>query len=223
MFPLLVAFLLFSDDLSNEVKRFVDVLTTVQSQAADPVQPAKAIYEGAIPGMLRRLDPHSVLFRSGAIRTTSAHGEIDKQGVRQRGLRPAGTRDCVGRRLPGTPSAKSGIAPGDEILAVNNIRLDLLDIDQLVEVLSQTRQGQAKLDVRRRGQRALVAVRDDARGDAGAQRRPRILAAPRTLATCVWRASMKRPARRFGMRSRNWAAQTCAASCSICATIPAAF
>ena len=52
--PFLAALLLFADDLPVEVKRFVDVLAAVQSNASDPVQPAKAIYEGAIPGMLRR-------------------------------------------------------------------------------------------------------------------------------------------------------------------------
>ncbi len=155
MFPLLVAFLLFSDDLSNEVKRFVDVLTTVQSQAADPVQPAKAIYEGAIPGMLRRLDPHSVFFDPVQFEQLQRMEKSTSKGFGSVVSVLPG-RVIVLQTLPGTPSAKSGIAPGDEILAVNNIRLDLLDIDQLVEVLSQTRQGQARLDVRRPGNVRLL-------------------------------------------------------------------
>src|SRR3984893_14715325 len=49
-------------DLESALKRFVDVLAAVQQQAADPVNTEQAVYQGAIPGMLRRLDPHSVFF-----------------------------------------------------------------------------------------------------------------------------------------------------------------
>src|SRR5207248_5531097 len=52
--------------------------------------------------------------------------------------------------------AKSGISPGDEILAVNNIRLDRLDLDQLVALLSQSKQQPARLDVRRPGNARLL-------------------------------------------------------------------
>ena len=49
-------------DLDSSLKRFTEVLATVQREAADPVITETAIYQGAIPGMLRRLDPHSIFF-----------------------------------------------------------------------------------------------------------------------------------------------------------------
>src|SRR5437899_3385635 len=51
-----------ADDVETEVKRFVDAYALVEKEAADPFAPEKAFYEGAIPGLLRRLDPHSVFF-----------------------------------------------------------------------------------------------------------------------------------------------------------------
>jgi carboxyl-terminal processing protease len=71
MFRFTAALLLLSlpaapaDDLETQVKRFVDAFATVEREAADPVSPEKAFYEGAIPGLLRRLDPHSVFFDPG--------------------------------------------------------------------------------------------------------------------------------------------------------------
>ena len=53
--------------------------------------------------------------------------------------------------LPGTPSAKSGLMPGDEIMAINNYVIGRLDMDQLTELLGESRQHPAQLDVMRPG------------------------------------------------------------------------
>src|SRR5580704_6452116 len=56
-----------NDDAAKEsVKSFTSVYTAIEQNFADPVDPDKAIYgsagEGAIPGMLHTLDPHSNFF-----------------------------------------------------------------------------------------------------------------------------------------------------------------
>jgi carboxyl-terminal processing protease len=66
-------------------------------------------------------------------------------------------RVVVLQALPGTPSAKSGLSPGDEILAINNVPLASLSFEQLVEFLSETRQHQAGLTVRRPGNARLLS------------------------------------------------------------------
>jgi carboxyl-terminal processing protease len=48
------------------------------------------------------------------------------------------------------------MSPGDEILAVNNIRLDRLDMDQLIGLLQQSRQQPARLAVRRPGNARML-------------------------------------------------------------------
>ncbi len=51
--------------LARELKKMVDVFVTMDQQGADPIQPDVAFYQGAIPGMLRTLDPHSIFFDPG--------------------------------------------------------------------------------------------------------------------------------------------------------------
>jgi len=51
-----------ADDYQSSVRDFTKVLDLVQSNYAEPVDVDKAVYQGAIPGMLRMLDPHSNFF-----------------------------------------------------------------------------------------------------------------------------------------------------------------
>jgi carboxyl-terminal processing protease len=142
-------------DLTKEVKRLVDAYSIIESYSADPIDPEKTFNQGAIPGLLRRLDPHSVFFDPGQFEQVKQMQESTTKGF--------GTvvsvlpgRVIVLQAAPGTPSGRSGIAPGDEILAVNNIRLDRLDMDQLVQLLSESKQRPARLDVRRPGNVRLM-------------------------------------------------------------------
>ena len=48
--------------LSKDVDSFTKALSVVEQNFADASNPDKAIYKGAIPGMLRTLDPHSNFF-----------------------------------------------------------------------------------------------------------------------------------------------------------------
>ena len=55
------------DAVNQSLKSFTKVYSVVEQNFADPVKPDKAIYKGAIPGMLRTLDPHSNFFDPQAI------------------------------------------------------------------------------------------------------------------------------------------------------------
>ena len=155
-----------AEDLDSLLKRFTDVIATVESQAADPVNSQQAIYGGAIPGMLRELDPHSIFFDPQQNEQLKEMEKSERKGF--------GTvvsvlpgRVIILQALPGTPSAKSGLQPGDEIVAVNNIALARLEFEQIVEFLSEARQHQAQLIVRRPGNaRPLAFVLDPALVDA---------------------------------------------------------
>src|SRR5579885_1779944 len=50
------------DQVSQSMKSFTAVYDLVEQNFADKVDADKAIYKGAIPGMLRTLDPHSNFF-----------------------------------------------------------------------------------------------------------------------------------------------------------------
>jgi carboxyl-terminal processing protease len=133
----------------------LDAFALVEKNYADKVTAEQAFYQGAIPGMLRKLDPHSVFFDPGQFEQLRQMQTSTRKGFGSVvSLLPG--RVIVLQATPGTPSAKSGIAPGDEILAINNIRLDRLNLDQLIEVLTQSRQQPAKLVVRRGGNVRLL-------------------------------------------------------------------
>ncbi len=139
------------------MKRFIDVLQTFTSTNADPVDLDQAFYVGAIPGLLRHLDPHSVFFDPGQFEQVKSMENSTHKGF--------GTvvsvlpgRVVVLQALPGSPSAKSGMSPGDEILAVNNYRLDRLEFEQIIELLNQSKQRPAQLIVRRPGSVRLLEL-----------------------------------------------------------------
>jgi carboxyl-terminal processing protease len=142
------------DDDARLMKRFIDAYKIVEQNSADPFELDQAFYQGAIPGLLRHLDPHSVFFDPGQFDQLRQMETSTRKGF--------GTvvsvlpgRVVVLQTLPGTPSEKAGMSPGDEILAVNNYRLDRLDADQIVELLSESKQKQAQLVVRHPGDARL--------------------------------------------------------------------
>ena len=155
-----------AEDLDGLLKRFTQLVAVVENEAADPVNSEQAIYGGAIPGMLRELDPHSIFFDPQQNEQLKEMEKSERKGF--------GTvvsvlpgRVIVLQALPGTPSAKSGLQPGDEIVAVNNIALARLEFDQIVQFLSEARQHQARLIVRRPGNaRPLEFVLDPALVDS---------------------------------------------------------
>src|SRR5437867_11096798 len=137
-----------ADEVETQVKRFVDAYAVIEAEAADPVAPEKAFYDGAIPGLLRRLDPHSVFFDPGQFDQLKRLESSTQKGFGSVvSILPG--RIIVLQTMPGTPSAKSGMAPGDEILAINGYAIDRLDMDQMVALLTQSRQQPARLVVRR--------------------------------------------------------------------------
>ncbi len=149
-FLLCLSSLASDDGLESSIKRVTEAYAIVEENAADPVSAEQAFFQGAIPGMLRRLDPHSVFFDPGQFeQLKKLQTSTDKGFGSVVSVLPG--RVIVLQTLPGTPSAKSGMAPGDEILAVNGYQLSRLDMEQLIALLTQSRQQQAQLVVRRPG------------------------------------------------------------------------
>jgi carboxyl-terminal processing protease len=145
-------------ELDAIVQKISQVYALVEENAPDRVDPNRSIYEGVIPGMLRQLDPHSVFFTPGQFDQLK---ELERATSKGFGtvvsILPG--RVIILQTMPGTPSARAGIEPGDEILAVNGLRLDWMSMDQLIEVLSETRRREALLDVRRQGSPRVLQFR----------------------------------------------------------------
>ena len=96
----LFAFLLFlaappqddpAEKLARDLKKMIDVFNIADREAADPVSPDQAFYQGAIPGMLKTLDPHSIFFDPGQFEQLKQMQNSESKGFGvdcQRAARP---------------------------------------------------------------------------------------------------------------------------------------
>src|SRR5581483_9505850 len=144
--------LLFAADdpaaIERELKKIADVYATVERESADTVPAEPAIYQGAIPGMLRTLDPHSVFFDPDSFEQLQQMQSGERKGFGSIvSLLPG--RVIVLQTAEGSPSAKAGLSAGDEIVAINGIPVAYLDVEQLTQLMSEARQREATLDVRK--------------------------------------------------------------------------
>ena len=146
-----------ADGLEKQVKTLTDAFAIVEENAADPVSSEQAFFAGALPGLLKTLDPHSVFFDPGQFDQLQKMESSTQKGFGSIVSLVPG-RVVVLQTLPGTPSAKAGLMPGDEIMAINNYVIGRLDIDQLTELLGQSRQHPAQLDVMRPGSGKIMRL-----------------------------------------------------------------
>ncbi|MDP9171173.1 MAG: S41 family peptidase [Acidobacteriota bacterium] len=138
------------DDVKTSVQQFTRVYSTVEQNFADPVSADKAIYKGAIPGMLRTLDPHSNFF-----------DPKDFEGLReeQRGHYYGVGMQVVGRNgktivvapFVGSPAYKAGLRPGDVIVEVNDKTTEGLDSTKVAELLKGPKGTPVQIKVAREG------------------------------------------------------------------------
>jgi len=134
--------------LAEHVRRFVDVVSLVEREAADAID-FKASFEGGVlPAMMRRLDPHSVFFNKDQFEQLREMETSTRKGFGSIVSVLPG-RVIVLQTMPASPSERAGLQPGDEIIAINNVALSRFDMDQMVEYLNYTRQKDALLAVRR--------------------------------------------------------------------------
>ena len=134
--------------MEREAKRFLEILDLLDRRLAGPFDPAAAIYGGAMPAMLQTLDPHSAFLDPQQFESLREMQRSTEKGFGSVvNLLPG--RVIVLQTLPGSPSARAGIAPGDEILVLNGQPLAHLPVEQLIPVLAGARQDRAQLMVKR--------------------------------------------------------------------------
>jgi carboxyl-terminal processing protease len=143
-------------DLSPYLKQFIDVLSVVQTHAASPAPVDKMVYEGAIPSMLRQLDPHTQFFDPTQFQQLKQMQDSEQKGFGSVVSVLPGQVIFL-QTLPGTPSAKVGIQAGDELVAINNIAIQSLEPQQIIELLTAARQQKITAFVRRRGDSHPIA------------------------------------------------------------------
>jgi carboxyl-terminal processing protease len=137
-------------DVHDSLKTFTQVYDLVQENYAEPVDPDKAIYNGAIPGMLRVLDPHSNFFdpKSYSLLREEQRGKYYGVGMQ---VGPRNNKVIVIAPFVGTPAYRAGIHPGDIIAAVDGKPTDNLSTSEVADLLKGPKGTQVRITVLREG------------------------------------------------------------------------
>jgi len=126
------------DTISQSLKSFTQVYNLVEQNFADKVEPDKAIYNGAIPGMLRTLDPHSNFFDPKAYAALREDQRGHYFGIGMT-VRQEGKKTIVLAPFTGSPAYKAGLRPGDVILQVNDKATEGLTTTEVADLLKGPR------------------------------------------------------------------------------------
>jgi carboxyl-terminal processing protease len=151
--------------IQRSLKTFTDVYGLVEQNYADPIRPNLAIYGpdsgnslntlGAIPGMLRTLDPHSNFFDPQRFAQLREDMQGKYYGV---GMRIAGRIGKMGKLetdvvqpLPGSPAFRAGLRPGDIISAVDGKSTMNLDSSKVADMLKGPQGTMVHITINREG------------------------------------------------------------------------
>jgi len=138
------------DDYQTALRSFTRVLAVVEANYAEKVDVDKAVYQGAIPGMLRMLDPHSNFFdsRQYTLVREDQHGKYYGVGML---VAPHENRTVVLTPYVGSPAYKAGLLPGDVIIMVDDKSTDGMSTPEVADMLKGPKGTVVKITVTREG------------------------------------------------------------------------
>jgi len=145
------------DDVEGSIRNFTKVLDVVQENYADKLDVDRVVYEGAIPGMLRVLDPHSNFFdaKQWALSMEERRGRYYGVGMT---VLPRGDRTIVMTPYVGSPAFKAGIRPGDYIVKINDKSTEGLTTPEIADLLRGSKGSVVKIALSREGYDEPVVV-----------------------------------------------------------------
>jgi carboxyl-terminal processing protease len=137
-------------DVRESLRTFTQVYDVVEQNYAEPVNADKAIYNGAIPGMLHSLDPHSNFFdpKQYSLLREEQRGKYYGVGMT---VGPRNNKVIVIAPFAGTPAYRAGIHPGDIIVAVDGKPTDNMSTSDVAELLKGPKGTTVKITVLREG------------------------------------------------------------------------
>ncbi len=140
-----------TDQVQESVRQFTRVLAIVEENYADPVEINEMVYQGAIPGMLRVLDPHSSFFdaRQFTLIREDQRGKYYGVGMQ---VAPRDGRTIVLAPFVGSPAYNAGIRPGDVILKVDDTPTDGLSTMEVADLLKGPKGTVVRVSVGREGE-----------------------------------------------------------------------
>src|SRR5437016_3902693 len=137
-------------DVRDNLRQFSEVYDLVEQNYAEPVNADKAIYNGAIPGMLHVLDPHSNFFdpKAYALLREDQRGKYYGVGMT---VGPRNNKVIVIAPFVGTPAYRAGIRPGDIIVAVDGKPTDNMSTGDVADLLKGPKGTTVHISIQREG------------------------------------------------------------------------
>ena len=147
------------DDLDKSLKTLTNALSLLQQNYADPVASEKAIYQGAIPGMLRTLDPHSNFLDPAEYQDMQRKQRAQYFGIGMLiSMDPITARVIAMEPFPGSPAWRADLRRGDVIVAVDGKDVTKKDSAGVADLLRGPRGSQVQVSVMREGASEPVTV-----------------------------------------------------------------
>src|SRR5438270_11540238 len=137
-------------DVRDSLRQFATVYDVVEQNYAEPVNADKAIYNGAIPGMLHVLDPYSNFFdpKAYALLREDQRGKYYGVGMT---VGPRNNKVIVIAPFVGTPAYRAGIRPGDIIVAVDGKPTDNMSTGDVADLLKGPKGTTVHISIQREG------------------------------------------------------------------------
>jgi carboxyl-terminal processing protease len=137
-------------EVRSNLKQFSEVYDLVEQNYAEPVSADKAIYNGAIPGMLHVLDPHSNFFdpKSYSAMREEQRGRYYGVGMT---IAPRNNKIIVLAPFVGTPAYRAGLRPGDVIIAVDGKATDNMNAGEVADMLKGAKGTNVHISILREG------------------------------------------------------------------------
>jgi carboxyl-terminal processing protease len=138
------------DDLDRSFKSIANVLALLEQNYADTVSSEKAIYQGAIPGMLRTLDPHSTFLDPTEYQDMQRKQRAQYFGIGML-ISMDGPKVIAMEPFPGSPAWRADLRRGDVIIAVDGKDVTMKDSAGVALVLRGDRGSPVRVTVTREG------------------------------------------------------------------------
>jgi len=136
--------------VQENLRSLTKVYSAIEQNFANPVDPEKAIYQGAIQGMLRTLDPHSNFVDPKTYQLLREERRGRYYGVGMQ-VGPRDGKVLVIVPFVGSPAHQAGLRPGDTIVRVNDTSTEGLSTTEVVTLLKGPKGTKVRVFVKREG------------------------------------------------------------------------
>lgn len=134
------------DPVARLEAKVARIYATIEDNYLAPVDPGQTLLDGAIRQALATLDPFSSFFDRDQFHQLQEQQRGQTLGFGSILYVQPG-KALVISAADGSPSARAGLGPGDEIVAVNGTRLAGLDFQSMIGLLEKSRSGPVRLSV----------------------------------------------------------------------------